>query len=423
MQNLQDDTFFDLFITTSSANANVNISTKRMPFSGVNRKTAVINGQVEHITLPSSQLFINGSGYGSNAISINADQDISVYGVNRQSASTDGFLAIPVDVLGNEYVVAGYGYYVGPSTEYLNEFLIISVNDNTDVSIHFGINVLLVYESVTYKSNDYLNITLQKFQTFQLQSLHPLTGTYIVSSSPIAVFSGSRCTTVGGGACDHLCSQLYPISKWGKTFVLSPSPDRIINPSDTFVFISSEDNTKITITGQRNGKISKETLSINEKNNIAERSYDAFTYSSVLSDKPVAVYQFINGADDMDATMITIPAIGQYAADYVFTTPQYAGNDATQFTNFFVFVVKNIYKSGLLLDESPFPDSTVYNPVGDTEYVSGFLRISVGTHVIRHKSPIVVFEGILIGTRSYESYGFPAGMRLADINQVHSHHE
>ena len=120
----------------------------------------------------------------------------------------------------------------------------------------------------------------------------------------------------------------------------------------------------------------------------------------------------------MDPSMITIPSVGQYAADYEFTTPTHDGNERN-FTNFFVFVIKSNLTNGLLIDENPFPTSTVYNPIIGTEYVSGFIHISAGNHVIRHTSPIVAFLGLLIGkVGDYESYGFPLGMRLASLDLV-----
>ena len=34
---------------------------------------------------------------------------VTVYGINRAIATTDAFLAIPVDALGTEYINLGYG--------------------------------------------------------------------------------------------------------------------------------------------------------------------------------------------------------------------------------------------------------------------------------------------------------------------------
>lgn len=49
-----------------------------------------------------------GSGIATKFIAIEADADVIVYGINKQTWSTDGFLAFPVDVVGSEYYTSHY---------------------------------------------------------------------------------------------------------------------------------------------------------------------------------------------------------------------------------------------------------------------------------------------------------------------------
>lgn len=49
-----------------------------------------------------------GSGIDNKAITIKASADIVVYGINKQTWSTDGFLAFPVDVVGQDYYTSHY---------------------------------------------------------------------------------------------------------------------------------------------------------------------------------------------------------------------------------------------------------------------------------------------------------------------------
>lgn len=44
-----------------------------------------------------------GNGVDTKAISVKASGDIVLYGINKQTFSTDGFLAFPDDVVGTEY--------------------------------------------------------------------------------------------------------------------------------------------------------------------------------------------------------------------------------------------------------------------------------------------------------------------------------
>ena len=184
----------------------------------------------------------------------------------------------------------GYGTQI-PVSAPADELLVISLQDETTVSFLFGEKTTRIYHYVTNQPHDWMNITLKKYQTFQLQA-NKLAGTYIVSNMQVAVFSGGRVQQVGTfGAKGHLCSQLIPISKWEKTFILSPSPDRNADIGDTFQFITSENNTNITIIQRSGGAvISTETITVREKRQVIERTYDSFAYSSVLADKPITVY-------------------------------------------------------------------------------------------------------------------------------------
>lgn len=59
-------------------------------------------------------------------------------------------------------------------------------------------NVPLIIEGKTYHSGDMFDISLNRFETFQIEHSTDLTGTFIESSVPIAAFLGNACTDLGG---------------------------------------------------------------------------------------------------------------------------------------------------------------------------------------------------------------------------------
>lgn len=60
-------------------------------------------------------------------------------------------------------------------------------------------------------------------ETYQIEHYVDMTGTVIVSSSPIAVFSGYDCNPdTGQGVCDHVFEQLPPTSSIDTAFVATP---------------------------------------------------------------------------------------------------------------------------------------------------------------------------------------------------------
>ena len=56
---------------------------------------------------------------------------------------------------------------------------------------------------------------------FQIRSDEDLTGTYIRSNFPIAVFAGNEFTAIGVDRMgDHLVEQMIPITAWGTEYIM-----------------------------------------------------------------------------------------------------------------------------------------------------------------------------------------------------------
>ena len=64
-------------------------------------------------------------------------------------------------------------------------------------------------------------LMLNGMETYLWEDRESFTGTRIISTKPIAVFAGARCTYVpaGRGYCDHLFEQIPPTATWGKNFL------------------------------------------------------------------------------------------------------------------------------------------------------------------------------------------------------------
>jgi len=83
-----------------------------------------------------------------------------------------------------------------------------------------------------------------------------------------------------------------------------------------------------------------------------------------------------------------------------------------------MFVVVSSKVSGLRLDGGPIPGTAVTNNILGTNLIGGYFTVTEVQHTVYHVSPIVVFECLLFGKGNLESYGYPAGFRLAPINDV-----
>ncbi|XP_071099160.1 uncharacterized protein [Haliotis cracherodii] len=168
-----------------------------------------------------SQLFTSKHSLG---IHVTSDQEIYVQGFNTASNSIGAFLALPVSQLGTEYTV------VTLCESNVCLFMIVATEDDTDVTVNFQIAQGKVnFNNVNYQSEDTLEITLQTYDTLQLQCSVDLSGTYVTATKPVAVYSGSDYTEVDYyqhyDGKDNIVEQMPPITALGSMYVLPPFPD------------------------------------------------------------------------------------------------------------------------------------------------------------------------------------------------------
>jgi hypothetical protein len=343
-----------------------------------------------------------------------SSQEIVVFGLNLARFSTDGFLGIPLDVLGTSYFVPSY--FSTYQDFFQSAILIIGTVDMSMLYIRLpstrGIDIRL--EGKRYRSGDWLNTTISKYETLQLRCRADLTGTFVLASHKVSVFGGSTVTSIGsGGSRDHIEEQIPPVNVWGKEFAISKFPDT--NPN-VLRFLASEDNTVIVINDKQ---------SIHLKGGeFHETHVDHFLF--VSSNKPILSVQYIpsgtcgdtitNGCHKGDPAMTLIPPIEQRNIFYAFLTPISSQNQ--NFKNIFMFVIEESAVNDMLLDNKPIGRRKIRNIVNGYNLTTGYIEIPPGSHTIEHASKIVPFGGILYGGIQYESYAFPVGQRFTTINEV-----
>ncbi|XP_019614670.1 PREDICTED: IgGFc-binding protein-like, partial [Branchiostoma belcheri] len=392
------DPELELFITSASSTpASVTVSA---PYVGFTRHLTVTNAAVQVVKL-SESLALSGNEKAQKGVSITSDTEIIVYGVNKVYASTDGFLGLPKDVLGNEYFVASYIPYQ-PS-----EFGIFGTEDSTNVRITLRGNT--VYEGVPYSPGSVVRLVLNKFEAVQFQG-SDLTGTHITSNKPVTLMSGVQCVNVPAGvsACDHIVEQIPPVDSWGRQFVTVPLAVR--TRGDIFRIVAARDGTIVSVTGH--------PARLLHSGDFLELDVPSNVYQFITSSKPIMVLQYNKGtaADGVntDPFMMYVPPIEHFAADYTFTTVDAVGS---VFDNYINVVIKTAEKSGLLFDGRPLPSSISWVPIPGTDLSAAQLHITtVGTHKIKHNSPLVTFSVFYYGYSYYDSVGFPGGTRFAHIS-------
>ncbi|XP_035824222.1 uncharacterized protein LOC101853604 [Aplysia californica] len=308
-----------------------------------------------------------GTGPENKGVRILSTQDITVYCVNKEQFTTDAYVALPVNVVGQEYYAM---CYISNA-----QILLIGVSDSTSVTVKLSDNsrtgsaksvssVSISYGGSTYGNGQSFSFTVNRYQTWfvtqWVDTSSDLTGSYITSNKPISCISGNYRSWIpkGTSSSDHLtgkyfcfkfssvrCSyyvlqlkMLPSVDTWGKEFVTVSTPDRSIG--DLFRVVCAEDNTAVN---------------------------------------------FGNGR-------------------HTFTLSR-AGDFREQITK--------------LTSARSSPSSSSWSSVtGSTTWQQTWLYVNPGSHNLYHSDPTVTFMALATGTEQYNSYAFIAGTRMAQINTV-----
>uniref|UniRef100_K1PP14 IgGFc-binding protein n=1 Tax=Magallana gigas TaxID=29159 RepID=K1PP14_MAGGI len=395
-----------LFITTSSlGTVSVSISAPFAKDTYPGENITVTKGVVRQVKLPKS-LRVLGTKRSHKAVHINSSDEIVVFGVNGADFSTDGFLGIPVDVLGAQYFVPSF--YSNSQRFYKSAIVIVGTKDRTSLQIKIKSTNggIIILENKRYGNNDWLNTTISRFEVLQLQCRSDLTGTFVQSSQKISVFGGSTVTNIGTGTSrDHIEEQIPPVNVWGKRFAMSPVPHT--NPNVIRV-LASEDDTMITINNH-----GIHTLQSGQFYETKVSSADF-----ISSNKPVLTVQYVPSAYDGqngDPAMTLVPPIEQSNVFYSFLTPKSSQNE--NFENTFNFLMEGLSYKGLVLDDKLLRREDFFSVAQINNISTGYIKIPHGSHTLRHSSGTLPFGGILYGGAKYESYAFPVGQRFTPINQ------
>nr|XP_022322760.1 IgGFc-binding protein-like [Crassostrea virginica] len=396
-----------LFITTpSQASVSVSISA---PLAGnlySGDTITVTKGVIKQVTL-TKYLRLQGTERSNKAVQIVSSEEIVVFGINEAHLSTDGFLGIPVDVLGMQYFVPSF--FSDNENFYQSAIVIAGTQDNTKLSIRIKAtnHGSVDFDKKRYRNGNWLNTTIDKFETIQLLCRGDLTGTFVQSSQRVSVFGGSTVTNIGSGlGKDHIEEQIPPLNVWGKRFSTFSVPGT--NPNLIRV-LASEDNTVVFVNNQV-----KQTLQHGE---FYESHANAFFF--ITASKPVLTVQYIPssslGHQVGDPAMTLVPPIEQSNVLYTFLTPKSSENK--NFENTFMFMLQGSDYRGLTLDRNRLHDNDFSSVVQRNNVTSGCIIIPSGSHTIEYSSGLVPFVGILYGGVNHESYAFPVGQRLTPINQ------
>jgi hypothetical protein len=290
---------------------------------------------------------------------------------------------------------------------------------------------------------DQRTFMLNEGDLLQLETLmagDDLTGTYVESDKPVALFAGVECAVnpaVGmgqGNDCDHMEEQILPLIAWGKNYVApriagqstnctgTGGPELSCSPS-VFRILASEAGTTVTLnvpTGVTVTPPGPFTLGPGMVQEVVARGSSIMAPGDffISANKPIFVMQMAGG----EPAMVTAVPVEQYLPQYLF-----------EVTDFFCTTLTVSRKMGqtVLLDGMAIADS-LFTPAGGGYEVArmplnqGMCGVgspgNTQTHTI--KTPAgpdgkVNPAGIdALGVDINCSYGYVGGLSITVINPV-----
>jgi len=228
-----------------------------------------------------------------------------------------------------------------------------------------------------------------------------LTGSWVESNKPVAVFAGHDCTFVplDRWACDHLEESMLPLEVWGTDAVIA-SP---VMPGGNGVA-----PTLVRIIAQQDGTMLNFTPPVHEPVEAGPFTPVELMVSEdvmVSADTPILVMQFLIGEQALgtfagDPAMGTVPPTNHWRSSYDFLVPETYEAD---YVNIVARFGANVYLDGveildwLILEETPYKVHRA--------------AVGRGPHNV-FSDGASPFGLTAYGYASYTSYLYPGGLDL-----------
>lgn len=349
-----------------------------------------------HIIIPSA-IELESFKKEVKSIFIETFDDVFVVSHDYMSRSIGSTAIVPLHKLSTNYVVIST-----EPTMYKSQFAVAATEDNTVISVTFKMkrNISLYIDGNSFLNGDVYNLTLDRYETYQIAHETDLTGTAIESSVPIAVFSGNACNRLEKkGTCDHLIQQMIPIRELDKTYIVPPN--------------SNDRSSKIRITATENSNISytingiTQTVTINKLDSF-DTNISSKQACVIESNTPIIVTSFglrSSSSTMGDPSMTVVPGIYQYIDYYKTVVPSGFSY------NYVTILMKQSLKNSIRINSSLINESNiVYEenvPVTHVTYNVRCVKVPEGELTV--STPNGENFGLMFsGCKTAEAYGFSA---------------
>lgn len=413
------------------------------------------------LLLPRSNLPAQRSGVYVEGRRLRANRPVVAYQYNPYccnfSFTNDASLLLPVEALGNDYVMLGVSDW--PKTEefsaqYGAGLAVVAGDEATEVTVEFDASSVRLFpdfsdqvtvpeasdealiERVTHTIEPGEVLYLESFSNNNFDS--EFTGARIRSDKPVAAFSSHPCTYVPATlpACDHLEEQLLPTDTWGDHYVLSPPVRRgeslsevtywrivagqqpvVVRFNQGFDDLDlyqpylglikdcrrlrddDQDNTRFALAPYQDCMIgSRYGLQLQSEGGTVQ------VMGLISGEKASATRANPEGTGD--PSMFLLPPVNQFRDNYFFLTPE------TYALDYVTLVVIEEALGGLTLDGLPLDpqaQGVTGQVVPGSRYVIMNVPVSDGAHLIEGTAP---FGLLVYAYDRFVSYAYTGGLNL-----------
>ena len=355
---------------------------------------------------------------------VTSENEVMVYAHSQSVMTSDAFLVLPTDVLGQDYFVLAYKSDVslGGISNTPSQFAVVASEDDTEVRINPS---TATYINGTREQN----ITLNKGEAYLVQAdaegnfgYADLTGTKLVSSKPIALFAGHQRASIPAGELggspsrDILIEQMLPVKNWGKNAFIVPfrqESNQTTDGDDIYRVLAAYDETSVTI---------------NDGNTIVINEGDFFEYpiigpAKIKANKPILVAQYKktagNGGSNRgtgDPMMMLIPPKEQFMNNYrvINTQANEAYSDGFNrishrevYDKQYINIVCPTDKINTVrIDDNPV-NPAAFSGIPTSDYSFAAVQVTDGVHSVEADAPFGIY---IYGYGDANSYGYTGGL-------------
>jgi IgGFc binding protein len=204
----------------------------------------------------------------SAALRIKSEDPISIFVLSKFAQTAEGFLALPIERLGTEYVLSNFTEPTDDNDENNLPAMssIIICHDETEIFVTYGGGTDGEYVTRMPQNGYTVSKTLDKGDVWMFSNTKAgsdLSGSYIKSDKTICVISANQCANVPTKRdwCNYLVNQEIPMKYWGKSYLVPRFEGS--NKSPIVRVFSSLDSSKIFINDILLNEIESEGLNYN----------------------------------------------------------------------------------------------------------------------------------------------------------------